>query len=338
MSLFLGVFLYLSGTISHGHHSRFGVYNSDSMIEIEAVLTNIKWSNPHVQFEAEEIGRDGITRNWKIEATAISTLRSRGIDRQFLNIGDKVKFAGYLATNGKTEMLALNLLLADGTEVLIDLKAPPYFANKGSSKVLESVYDANITERAIEQAEGIFRVWSAVVTDPDSFPMFKGGYPLTKAAEEAKAHWLPDPQKQLNCWAKDMPLLMVTPHPIEFSWQGDNILMRFEEDDALRLIHMNNHSQDTEIISSPMGYSVGSWQDKTLIIETTNFAGQAFDDVGTPIGENFRLVERFTLSQDEKRLDYQVSYYDSETFTEPFDLTRYWVWRPQRTVQSWDCD
>lgn len=336
--LLVGMFLSCFSTFISAHHSRYGVFDSDTLIEVEAILTEIKWSNPHVQFAGDVTNNEGATQNWKIESTAVSMLRSRGIDRQFLNIGDTVKVAGYAAVNGEPEMLALNLLLADGTEVLIDNKATPYFASADSNKELESVYDSAITEKAIADADGIFRVWSAVVTDPASFPMFKGGYPVTQAAQETQQNWQPDPEQQLSCWAKDMPILMVTPHPIEFLRQGDNILMKFEEDDAQRLIHMSNESQGAEITASSMGYSVGSWQDNTLIVETAHIAAQAFDDRGTPVSDNIRLVERFTISDDEKRLDYQISFFDPETFTDTFDLTRYWVWRPERTVQSWDCE
>lgn len=338
IALLVVVALELNVMSLHAHHSRYGVYQTEDKVEIDAVLTRIKWSNPHVQFDADVIGKDGKVQNWKIEATAISTLRTRGIDRAFLREGDEVRIAGYLATSGKPEMLAYNLLLADGTEVLIDLKAEPYFTSTDSNKLLESAYDAEAKENAEAKAEGIFRVWSTVLSDPASFPMFKGGYPLTELAQTEKENWQPDPQKQLNCWAKDMPLLMVTPHPFEFTHQGDHYLMRFEEDDAQRLIHMNNSNQANEITSNSMGYSVGSWQGNTLVVETSNIDAQAFDDVGTPISNDFRLVERFSLSEDQQRLDYQVTYFDSETFTEPFELNRYWVWRPERSVQSWDCD
>lgn len=336
--LTLSALLFFHSTFSHAHHSRFGVFNTDAMIEIEAVITDIRWSNPHVQFEADVTGSDGAIQGWKIEATAVSMLRSRGLDRQFLHLGDRIKIAGYAANNNKPEMLAHNLLLNDGTEVLIDSSATPYFTNGGSGEILESIYDSSSVEIATANADGIFRVWSTVLTDPASFPMYKGGYPLNQAATKFKENWTPDPEQQLSCWSKDMPLLMITPHPIEFSQQGENILMRFEEDDAQRVIHMNDENKNRPLDGSSMGFSVGSWDDNTLVVETTNIDANAFDDRGTPISSDVRLVERFTLNNDEKRLDYRITVFDSQTFTEPFDSTRYWIWRPERAVQKWDCE
>jgi hypothetical protein len=167
--------------------------------------------------------------------------------------------------------------------------------------------------------------------------MFKGDYPLTEAAAQAKADWIPDTERLISCWVKAMPFLMITPHPVEFVQQGEDILMRFEEDDAERLVHMNSNDLSSQNGSSLLGYSQGFWQGNTLLVETTNIDSEAFDDQGTPVSKDIRLVERFTLSEDEQRLDYRISIFDSETFAQPFDLTSYWVWRPEREVQEWDC-
>lgn len=337
--LILSALLICCSTFAVAHHSRFGVFDTARTIDIEGTLTDLKWSNPHVQFEAEVTDDQGVTQLWKIEATAVSMLRSRGLDRDFLHLGDQIRIAGHPTNNGEPEMLAMNLLLNDGTEVLLDRQATPYFANLGNGQFLESVFDAETEERARASADGIFRTWSTVLTDSASFPMFKGRYPMNETAAQIRADWNPDPEQQLGCWAKDMPLLMVSPHPIEFSQEGENIRMRFEEDDAERLIHVNANQQSVaQRAASSMGYSTGSWEGSTLVVETTNIDAEAFDDVGTPVGEDIRLVERFTLSEDEERLDYRITFFDSETFTESFDLTRYWVWNPERSVQEWDCE
>ena len=167
--------------------------------------------------------------------------------------------------------------------------------------------------------------------------MCKGVYPLTEEAAQTKDNWQQNSDERLDCWVKDMPFVMMTPHPIEFSKQGENILMRFEEDDARRLIHMNASDRPEQSEASSMGFSVGTWEGNTLIVETTNISATIFDYNGTPIGEDIRVVERFTLSPDEQRLDHRVTYYDDETFTQPFDLTKYWLWKPERTVQEWNC-
>lgn len=336
--LTLSALLILFSSFSSAHHSRYGVFETDRTIEIEGIITEVKWSNPHVQFEAEVTDSNGLAQLWTIEAASVSTLRSRGLDQEFLHIGDRIRIAGYPTISGVPEILGMNLLLSDGTEVLLDRRSTPYFANLGNGQFLESAFDEEVTERARATAEGIFRVWSSELNDPASFPMFKGDYPLTDEAAQIRDNWEQNSEERLYCWEKDMPFLMITPHPIEFSMQGENILMRFEEDDAQRLIHMSATEIPAQIEPSSMGLSVGSWQGETLVVDTTNIDASIFDYDGTPIGEDIRLVERFTLSSDEQRLDYRVTFFDDETFTGPFDLTKYWLWKPERTVQEWNCE
>lgn len=330
--------LVFCSSLAFAHHSRFGVFDTDRTIALEGIVTELRWNNPHVHFELEVTDADGGTQRWGVETTAISMLRSRGINREFFHLGDTVTVAGHPNNSGSSDLLGMNLLLTDGTEVVLGITGKPYFTAGEDGQLLESIFDLEAAEQARANAEGIYRVWSTILTDPDSFPMFKGRYPLNEVSAQIKASWNPDPEQQLSCWAKAMPNLMVTPHPIEFSQQGENILMRFEEDDAERLIHMNAGDQSQPTNATSMGYSTGSWDNGTLVVETINIDAEAFDDVGTPIGKDLHMVERYTLSEDEQRLDYKVTFTDPEIFTEPFDLTRYMVWRPERAVQPWDCE
>jgi len=228
--------------------------------------------------------------------------------------------------------------LANGTEVLVALRASPHFtADTTGNQMLTPIFSGEIADAARSKADGIFRVWSTQLGDTDSFPMFRGGYPLTEKAAQIKADWNPAAEQLLSCWQKGMPILMITPLPMEFVRQGDDILIRFEEDDAERLIHMNNDSASGA--PSFLGYSSGKWEDdNTLVVETTSINAPEFDDRGTPQTTNISVVERFTLSEDQRRLDYRISFDDPATFTEPFDLNRYFIWRPEIAVEPWDCE
>ena len=40
---------------------------------------------------------------------------------------------------------------------------------------------------------------------------------------------------------------------------------------------------------------------------------------------------------DGSRMDYRITVMDPEIFTETFDLTRYFVWRPELLVHAYEC-
>jgi len=49
------------------------------------------------------------------------------------------------------------------------------------------------------------------------------------------------------------------------------------------------------------------------------------------------LVERFTPNEAYDRLDYSVMVTDPVYFSMPFELTRYFVWKPEMTVANYNC-
>jgi hypothetical protein len=329
--------LLLVSGLAHAHHSTLGFFNAEERTEIEGVLTNITWRNPHIRFTLDVAGADGTAEEWKIEASALSVLKSRGLDQNFMKPGDRIKIYGHPSRHGEPEMWARNVLLPNGTEVLLATRSEAYFTVSATGdELLDPVFDDQVAEDARASADGMFRVWSTVMTDPNSFPMFKGNYPLTEKAAQLKADWNPSSDQLLSCWEKGMPILMITPIPLELTHRGDDIVIRFEEDDTERVIHMNDDSPPETY--SFLGYSRGSWDGDTLVIETTNIDAPEFDDRGTPQTKNIRTTERLTLSEDEQKLNYSIAFSDPETFTEDFELSRYFTWRPEITIGEWDCE
>ena len=130
---------------------------------------------------------------------------------------------------------------------------------------------------------------------------------------------------------------MDNPYPMEFYKDGDDIVMHLEVWDGLRRIYMNDASGRENAAPSPLGYSTGHWEDKVLVIHTDRINYPFFDDLGTPQSGNLKIVERYTLSEDETRLDWEAVAEDPEVFTEPVLLDGYMVWVPGEEVQPFDC-
>ena len=107
------------------------------------------------------------------------------------------------------------------------------------------------------------------------------------------------------------------------------------EDDAVRRIHMGTSTPPSD--HPLLGYSTGRWEEGVLVVDTSHLPSDLFDPDGVRQSANIRVVERFMPAADGSRLDYRVSVTDPEIFTEPFDLTRYFVWRPELLVHKYDC-
>jgi hypothetical protein len=336
IGLCVGVVAFLALVeVGSAHHSFAGFYAPDRIIEVEGVLTEISWRNPHGRLGLDVSDEAGGTTHWSIETGSISVLRARGLESTFAKVGDRVRLAGEASVRSETAMYARQMLLPDGREVMLSIGIAPRWTNAETGELLAPVVDERVASEARRKADGIFRVWSTVLDDPVSFPMFKGGYPLTENGKRLLEQWDPSSAALNDCTTKAMPLLMITPLPLEFVRDGADIVIRFEEDDAVRRIYMGSATPPSE--HEFLGHSRGRWQGDTLVVETTHLQAGLFDPAGVQQSEKIRLVERFTPEINGTRLDYRITIEDPDMFTEAFDLSRYFVWRPELLVNEYDC-
>ncbi len=138
-----------------------------------------------------------------------------------------------------------------------------------------------------------------------------------------------------------MPAVMArlsAPHPIDFVEQDGDILLRVEVFDVVRTIHMNSNESAVSQPRSRLGYSVGQWEGSTLIVRTSAVSWPYFDGNGrVPLSEAAEIVERFTLSDDETRLTYDLEVTDPGTFTEPVSARWELVSRSDMVVEPYEC-
>lgn len=316
------------------HHSTAAIYDSSRTVEVTGVVEEVSWRNPHGRIIVRATDEAGNAASWEIETPAMVMLRILGIGTGFIAAGDRITVAGAPGRRDPLAMNARSVLLSSGYELAFG--QVPYFDAGKNGNLIGREHDDSNVGAARASADGIFRVWGGVMGDPASFPMFRGGYPLNSAAEAVVAAWDPLDNELLRCGTKGTPLIMITPAPVELVRDGDRILMRIEEYDSLRVIHMNPDAEPPAE-HTQFGFSRGRFEGETLVVETSHLKAQTFDPDGVPQSEQMRTVERFTPSSDYDRLDYALTVEDPVYFTEPFTLARYFVWKPEMTVQPYNC-
>jgi hypothetical protein len=313
------------------HHSVNAFYDVNDPIAVEGTLTSIRWANPHVKLRMERAGPDGGLRTWNVESGGPTLLRRLGVTADLIEIGDRVTISGYPSKHSDGEMIGVSIGLPDGREMPMF----PTLASRFGHQLRSGVH---ITADAVAQSErtarGIFRVWT-VGRDPTQAEFAPS---FTAAALAGRAAYDPltdDPA--LQCIPQGMPGVMDNPFPIEFAESDGAIILKLEIWDIVRRIQMSADSGDSPSGTSPLGYSVGRWEGDTLVVETTNIDWPYFDDEGTPQSGAMEVLERFSLSEDETRLDYEAVMTDSQTLTEPAVRYGHWVWVPGEQLQSYNC-
>ena len=172
--------------------------------------------------------------------------------------------------------------------------------------------------------------------------LWKGqtSFPLTPKAATVQAKYDPVANSPVHgCTPKGMPLIMEQPYPMEFAKRGEEIIMRQEEYDTVRHIAMSDAQKKRVLSQRPsiLGNSVGRWDGKVLVVETTGITYKYFDKTGIMLSPAVKTVERFSPTPDGSQLNYEMIVTDPATFTKPVILGKSWVYRPSNKIQAYNC-
>jgi hypothetical protein len=327
-AIYIGIAALGFTAAAKAHHS-LAVYSNETL-ELEGEISSIAWQNPHVILELRTIGSDGRPQTWRMEGGSVTTLQRIGVTRELLQIGDRVRIAG-LPSRRDPSMLGLtNVLLPGGREVPFLTGAPARFTSpEGMIRRVDTIVDARRENR------GIFRVWSVPVPNPAGAAALRN-LPFTPEAVAARASFDLLDNFATRCEPEGLPRLMFNPHPFEFVDRGDTIVLRAELYDTERTIHMNRPAPPGDEPYSRLGYSTGRWDGNDLVVTTTRVNWPFFDNSGTPQSTAVEIVERYSLSEDQTRLSFQVTVTDPATFTAPAVIEGHWL-ALGHTIDRYEC-
>ncbi len=325
-------------SVASAHHSSTTFYDYDNFIEFEGEVSRVLWRNPHVQFSIMRTMEDGTREEWLADSASVNSLQRGGFDRQLVSPGDVVRVYGPVSRQGLKAIRAVNLMLPGGEEYL--MMAGQGVGFRWSEDALQVRGGRLPVPEAVDGAaepEGIFRVWSPGTDIRTLERAAMRPLALTESALARRDAWDPlvdDPG--LTCTQQGMPGIMMNPFPIEFIERDGVILLRTEEWDVERTIHVDP-STEPQAEFSHLGFSAGRWEGNTLVVETNRISWPYYDDRGTPQSPDVHIVERFTLSGDATRLDYVQTATDPTNFREPLVDEFFWVWVPGEEVKPYEC-
>ena len=315
MNKFLLLALASSFAISAlAHHSR--AHYGAEIVEMAAEIVQVDWRNPHVTFTMRVTNEAGQEELWELEAGSTYMLdRYEGVGRELFSLGDRVHIAGAISSLHPNQMLISNMLLPDGTEAVMLPNRPKLWA--GGYQGRETTVLTDNPERSL------FRVWSLVDGDPNATGAVPGLAipPLTPAGQQLYSDY--DAERDnpdLDCVPPGMPSAMFGPHPIEFVDDGDHITLHVQENDIVRTIWVGGNAEAAAAPPSPLGYSVGQWEDSTLVVRTTGIDWPYFNGTGVPLSSDAVVVERFEISADGSYLTMSTETTDPEYLAEGFFL------------------
>jgi len=336
--------LALVGSAASAHHGAVtnpSLYLTDQMVELEGTITEVFWRNPHVRMRLGVPNNAGAETIWELELGPNPPLfRRLGISPEFASPGTEVRVAGYVSRRNPQSLGVLHLL-SNGQEFV-----DGYRETRWQGERISIAYRPPTTEDAAPgdvemartQARSIFRVWGGNVDGTPAHPPREQYTRLLtqRGRELADAYDPVTDNPELEC-RQGMPTTMFDPVPMQIIDDGDVILIRVQEYDVQRVIHLGTGQDASGQERSPLGYSVGQWQDDVLVVTTTEIDWPYFDPYGTPQSDQMRYTERFGASDDGTVLEYSLTAEDPVMFNEVFTIGRRREWTPGVEVEQYDC-
>ena len=172
-----------------------------------------------------------------------------------------------------------------------------------------------------------------------SMPVFgtliKRSFSMTAAAQKRFEQFHPDDQLAQRCQPMG-PLQERTfgIHKFEFFQRDDGIVI-LNEEKTFRIWFEDHVPEGLQVEPTRMGFSVASWEDDHLRIETTDFRPGIIGLLGYPFSASARVVERIWLSEDGNIMRHTLELHDPDYYHFPIAKE---TWRHLREDPEYSID
>lgn len=125
--------------------------------------------------------------------------------------------------------------------------------------------------------------------------------------------------------------------PLEIVQQEHIVYLLYEYEHQVRRIYLEGLSDVPNQPPSYVGLSVGHWDQDTLVVRVERLhAGYFFERGYGPYSSQAKIIERFQLAPDARRLIVTRTIDDPLFFTEPFDWTTEYI--PGESILPYECE
>ena len=315
--------LMLCGATTMAHHSA-AAFDGQKTVTVNGTVKSYRFANPHVQLIVTVKKDDGSTVDMDVEAGAASVLNGLGFNKDSLKVGDVVTISG----NPDRVKPDLHMLGKDLYKKADGAYLPLYIGSK-------SIYEAKVNGTATS-IEG---TWFSPMRSFTGVMGSVGRAPKTEKGQAAQKAANPNVSSQADCIPIGEPVVMVYPVANSIKVEKDKVVIRTDWMDTERTVYTDGRKHPAATQTFLHGHSVGHWEGKVLVVETTNFKDHP-SGLGTtlPSSTQKKLVERFELGEDNKTLKYSGTVEDPVYISAPGTFNATWEYRPGMPFSNQKCD
>lgn len=143
---------------------------------------------------------------------------------------------------------------------------------------------------------------------------------------------------QARCVLSGVPREHVVPYPFKILNSSGVIVILYEALHSYRQIFMDGRPLPKDPNPTWMGYSVGHWEQDTLVVESAGFVENNWlDNGGHPGTEALHLTERFRRP-DFGHIELQMTIDDPKAYTKPWTVKLQFLATPDTELIEYVCD
>lgn len=318
----IGLALSLAAASASAHHSQAHFNLDPAAIEtIQGTVTRFDFRNPHVYLYLETVEADGSTAVWELEATSTPNLIRRGWARDTLTPGERVTVDIHPAHDSTLHIGRVGSVhFPDGRSLSATSGGPPAPANLSTDTLAGRWWGRGPISQT--QLDRTTLKWELTAKGQAAVDVFDGSQ-----------------NPQTRCIPMTAPTIMLYTSIFDVTLTDERMDISGEWLNMQRTIWLDGREHPPASERFQQGHSVGHWEGNTLVVDTTNYeehaAGNSFE---IPSGLQKHSIERLTLSEDGKRMDYSWTIEDPEYLAAPVTGGGAWAYRPDLERQEVPCD
>ena len=303
------------------HHAAPAVF-TDEEIEIEGVVTEFNFVNPHVNIMLNVTDETGAETQWMVTGPAAPPMRRWGWTAETIQPGQLFRFAGKKSRTGAPMLLIESAEIQSGRFVELD---------PADGSIVRRLQEAPDDSQAPDSSMAV-----ALTLDdgrPNLAGMWLGGLgrgpnpppPFNEAGAALQAGFdaLNDPAFA-ECADHGLVRQAMSGHPLRIAQNDAHLVFEYEQGAATRVIHLDGRGPASGE-HTDYGHHVARYEGDALVIESTQLLGRLTGTQGNALSNSSTVTETYRRADSPELgavLEMTLVVNDPEYLTGPWQMSR----------------
>lgn len=294
---------------AQAHHASSPHFDKSRTVSLTGKFTALKFVNPHayIYFDVET---DGVTEKWRCELRAASQLKRQGWSADMFSPGEIMLITGSPARREANVCAFSSARLSDGSRLYGREQYKPVEDDAKAQLWADRPKTLTSGEPNLLgpwRTRSFYR-WGNHIGSKYNLSMTSEGrdagrdYEMIYDDPIIKCHFV----NIIDAWNTDEHVNNIFQAAKD---EDHTITLQYGFMDLKRTVYMGEDNLPADQTPRAEGYSVGRWDDETLVVRTSGFTEGVLDhQYGEMHSDQMEITERFTVDQDHQLLirEYEI--------------------------------